>query len=87
MQTHTAVQIFKNMKSTGYPTSDATYNIMIECCNVTACFRSASALVAMMIHDGYLPNAMTYTTLIKVSFLAGITDVQSGYKPSNFNDA
>lgn len=61
-----AVEIFKNMKSCGIPPDAATYNIMIDCCSISRCFKSACALVSMMVRDGFYPQTLTYTTLIKI---------------------
>lgn len=68
MQSHRAIEIFKNMKSFGVPLDAATYNIMINCCSIIRCFKSARALVSMMVRDGFYPQTMTYTALIKVFF-------------------
>lgn len=64
-----AVDIFKSMKSCGFLPDAATYNIMIDCCSVVRCFKSASALVSLMLRDGFYPQAVTYTALIKVFFI------------------
>lgn len=61
-----AIKIFKNMKSCGFPADAATYHIMIDCCSILRCYRSACALVSMMLRDGFFPLTITYTTLIKV---------------------
>ncbi|KAF8023796.1 hypothetical protein BT93_F1088 [Corymbia citriodora subsp. variegata] len=61
-----AVDIFKIMKQQGFSTDHATYCIMIDCCSIIQCYRSACALVSMMIRDGLYPGIMTYTVLIKV---------------------
>ena len=50
-----AIEIFKNMKSCGIPPDAATYNIMIDCCTISRCFKSACALVSMMVRDGFYP--------------------------------
>lgn len=61
-----AVDIFKNMKQRGFSPDHATYCIMIDCCSIIQCYRSACSLVSMMIRDGFYPGIMTYTALIKV---------------------
>lgn len=61
-----AIKIFKNMKSCGFPADAATYHIMINCCSILRCYRSACALVSMMLRDGFFPLTVTYTTLIKI---------------------
>lgn len=67
MQSHLAIMIFKDMKSCSVSPDDVTYNTMIDCCSIIRCFRSASALVSMMLRCGYTPQKFTYTALIKVS--------------------
>lgn len=66
MQTHMAIEIFKYMKSFGVLPDSVTYNIMIDCCSILRCFRSACALVSMMIRDGFYPRALTFSALMKV---------------------
>lgn len=61
-----AIEIFKNMKSCGIPLDAASYNIMIDCCSILRCFKSACALVSMMVRDGFYPQALTYTAIIKI---------------------
>ncbi|XP_021284335.1 pentatricopeptide repeat-containing protein At1g76280 isoform X2 [Herrania umbratica] len=61
-----AIEIFKNMKSCGLQPCAATYNIMIDCCSTMRCFKSACALVSMMVRNGFYPETMTYTSLIKI---------------------
>ncbi|XP_040989932.1 pentatricopeptide repeat-containing protein At1g76280 isoform X3 [Juglans microcarpa x Juglans regia] len=61
-----AVEIFKNMKSCGFAPDAATYNIMIDCCSILRCFKSACSLVSMMVRDGFYPQTLTYTALIKI---------------------
>ncbi|KAI5341759.1 hypothetical protein L3X38_009634 [Prunus dulcis] len=61
-----AIKIFKNMKSFGFPADAATYHIMIDCCSILGCYRSACALVSMMLRDGFYPLTVTYTILIKI---------------------
>ncbi|KAG2675522.1 hypothetical protein I3760_12G007200 [Carya illinoinensis] len=61
-----AVEIFKNMKSCGFAPDAATYNILIDCCSILRCFKSACSLVSMMVRDGFYPQTLTYTVLIKI---------------------
>ncbi|CAB4298540.1 unnamed protein product [Prunus armeniaca] len=61
-----AIKIFKNMKSFGFPADAATYHIMIDCCSILGCYRSACALISMMLRDGFYPLTVTYTVLIKI---------------------
>ncbi|CAL5332043.1 unnamed protein product [Camellia sinensis] len=65
-ESHMAIEIFKSMKSCGFLPDAATYNIMIDCCSIIRCFKSACALVSMMVRDGFSPQAVTYTSLIKI---------------------
>ncbi|KAG5542786.1 hypothetical protein RHGRI_015784 [Rhododendron griersonianum] len=65
-ESHMAVDIFKSMKSCGFLPDAATYNIMIDCCSIVRCFKSASVLVSLMLRDGFYPQAVTYTALIKI---------------------
>ncbi|KAK9213863.1 hypothetical protein WN944_005848 [Citrus x changshan-huyou] len=58
--------IFKYMKSCGIPPNAATHNIMIDCCSIIRCFKSASAIVSMMVREGFYPQTMTYTALVKI---------------------
>ncbi|XP_020083577.1 pentatricopeptide repeat-containing protein At1g76280 isoform X1 [Ananas comosus] len=64
--THTAIRVFKNMRACGLPANVAIYNIMIECCSMLTCFRSACALLSLMYRDGFCPQTLTYTALMKV---------------------
>lgn len=73
MQSHMAIRIFKDMKLHGVLPDDMTYNIMIDCCSILRCFRSASALASMMMRCGYMPQNFTYTALIKVSLYTVLT--------------
>ncbi|XP_054819044.1 pentatricopeptide repeat-containing protein At1g76280 [Prosopis cineraria] len=75
-ESHMAIAIFKKMKLYGFQLSPATFNIMIDCCSIPGCFRSASLLVSIMIREGFYPNTPTYTALIKVLL-----------KDENFNEA
>lgn len=67
IQGHMAIVIFKGLKSCGVSPDDVTYNIMIDCCSILRCFRSASVLASMMFRSGYTPQNFTYTALVKVS--------------------
>ena len=61
-----AVETFKIMKSRGISSDAVTYSIMTNCCSTMKSARSAYALVSMMIRDGFYPETVTYTSLIKV---------------------
>ncbi|WOK92040.1 pentatricopeptide repeat-containing protein [Canna indica] len=63
---HKAFGVFKNMRSCSFAADIATYNIMIECCSKLASFRNASAIVSLMLRDGFWPQKWTFTALIKV---------------------
>ncbi|GKU98120.1 hypothetical protein SLEP1_g11162 [Rubroshorea leprosula] len=65
-ENHMAIKIFKSMKSCGVQPDASTYNIMIDCCSYINCFKSACALVSMMVRDGFYPQTTTYTALMKV---------------------
>lgn len=65
-ESHIAIEMFKSMKSCGMSLTAATYNIMIDCCTILRCFRSASAILSMMLRDGFYPTAVHFTTLTKV---------------------
>nr|UPT49270.1 pentatricopeptide repeat protein AaPPR113 [Agave angustifolia] len=65
-ESSTAIELFKNMRLSGFSADVATYNMMIECCSKLPCFKSASALLSMMLRDGFIPQTLTYTALIKV---------------------
>ncbi|XP_043721428.1 pentatricopeptide repeat-containing protein At1g76280 isoform X2 [Telopea speciosissima] len=73
-ESHMAVEVFKNMKYCGLPPDAATYNIMIDCCSIIRCFKSASALVSMMLRAGFCPQTCTYTALIKILLVDGEFD-------------
>ncbi|KAM7250277.1 hypothetical protein ACFE04_022160 [Oxalis oulophora] len=75
-ESHMAVEIFKSMKSCGVEADAATYNIMIDCCKVIGSFKSACGIVSMMLRDGFFPQTLTYTTLIRILL-----------KFENFNEA
>ncbi|KAI4388505.1 hypothetical protein MLD38_000826 [Melastoma candidum] len=61
-----AIEIFKNMRSSPCPPDAETYNIMIDCCSIVKCFRSACTLVSLMIRSGCLPVTTTFTILLKI---------------------
>ncbi|CAA7042532.1 unnamed protein product [Microthlaspi erraticum] len=65
-ETNMVIKIFKRMKACGYPADAATYNIMIDCCKLIHSYELACALVSMMIRDGFLPKALTFTALMKI---------------------
>ncbi|KAK9213858.1 hypothetical protein WN944_005843 [Citrus x changshan-huyou] len=67
--------IFKYMKSCGIPPNAATHNIMIDCCSIIRCFKSASAIVSMMVREGFYPQTMTYTALVKILLEYGDFDL------------
>ncbi|XP_066392534.1 pentatricopeptide repeat-containing protein At1g76280-like [Miscanthus floridulus] len=64
-ETHRAVMIFKIMRSCNLPTDISIYNTMIECCKWLSCFKSASALLSLMLRDGFNPTVVTFTPLLK----------------------
>lgn len=66
MQGRMAVEVFLEMKDGDFPPDSTTYNIMINCCSILGSFKSACALVSMMLRSGYSPQAVTYTALLKV---------------------
>ncbi|XP_010539794.1 PREDICTED: pentatricopeptide repeat-containing protein At1g76280 isoform X2 [Tarenaya hassleriana] len=61
-----AIEIFKSMKSRGFPLDSVTYCIMIDCCSYIHSYRSARGLVSMMIRDGFSPETVTFTALMKI---------------------
>ncbi|CAA6671155.1 unnamed protein product [Spirodela intermedia] len=61
-----AVEVFREMKDGDFPPDSTTYNIMVNCCSILGSFKSACALVSMMLRSGYFPQAVTYTALIKI---------------------
>ncbi|CAN6204761.1 unnamed protein product [Urochloa humidicola] len=65
-ESHKAIRIFKTMRSCSLPTDVSIYTTMIECCKWLPCFKSASALLSLMIQDGFHPTVVTYTSLLKV---------------------
>ncbi|KAL3505482.1 hypothetical protein ACH5RR_035323 [Cinchona calisaya] len=80
-ETRMAVETFKTMKSCGVPSDAATYTIMIDCCSIMKCYRSAYALVSLMIRDGFTLQTVTYTSLIKT--LLGLEDFDEALKLLN----
>ncbi|XP_078443233.1 tetratricopeptide repeat (TPR)-like superfamily protein isoform X2 [Wolffia australiana] len=66
-----AVEVFQEMKDSDSPPDSATYNIMIDCCSLRGSFKSACALLSVMLRSGYFPQAITYTTLIKILLSRG----------------
>lgn len=65
-ESHMAIELFKSMKSNGFPPDAATYEIMMNYCAIIRCSKSAGAIVSMMVRDGFYKQAVTYTSLIKV---------------------
>ncbi|KAJ1290063.1 hypothetical protein BS78_02G213600 [Paspalum vaginatum] len=65
-ETHKAIKIFKIMRSCSLPSDISIYNTMIECCKWLPCFKSASALLSLMLRDGFYPTVVTFTSLLKV---------------------
>ncbi|KAL6843350.1 hypothetical protein ACP4OV_027063 [Aristida adscensionis] len=59
------MKTFKIMRSCSLPGNISIYNIMIECCKLLPCFKSASALLSLMLRDGFCPNVVTFTSLLK----------------------
>uniref|UniRef100_A0A0E0M2C6 Uncharacterized protein n=1 Tax=Oryza punctata TaxID=4537 RepID=A0A0E0M2C6_ORYPU len=64
--THKAIKTFMTMRSYGLPANVAIYNIMIECCKLLPCVKSASAVLSLMLQDGFYPTILTFTSLVKV---------------------
>ncbi|XP_050234467.1 pentatricopeptide repeat-containing protein At1g76280 isoform X2 [Mercurialis annua] len=73
-ESHLAIEMFKNMKSSGCRLNAATYTTMIDCCSTIQCYKSASALVSLMLRDGFDPETATYTALIKIPLEDGNFD-------------
>ncbi|KAI4995063.1 hypothetical protein ZWY2020_034966 [Hordeum vulgare] len=65
-ETPKAIRTFKIMRSCGLPTNTSIYNIMIECCKLLPCIKSAGALLSLMFRDGCCPTVLTFTSLLKV---------------------
>ncbi|XP_040383427.1 pentatricopeptide repeat-containing protein At1g76280 isoform X2 [Oryza brachyantha] len=61
-----AIKTFMIMRSCGLPANAATYSIMIECCKLLPCIKSANALLSLMLRDGFYPTILTFTSLLKV---------------------
>lgn len=66
VQIHMAIELFNNMKHSGFFPDAATFEMMIDCCSVMGCLNSAFALLSMMIRTGFCPQILTYTSLVKV---------------------
>lgn len=81
MQSDMAIELFKKMKSDGFLPNAATYNVMVDCCSIIRCYKSACALVSMMVRDGFCPQAVTYTGLIKVFLSTGQVLLSLTYMP------
>ncbi|XP_049932880.1 pentatricopeptide repeat-containing protein At1g76280 isoform X2 [Nymphaea colorata] len=64
-ESYKAAEIFRKMKLFKIPCTTMTYNIMIHCCSMTRCYRSACSLLAMMLRDGLQPVIQTFTSLIE----------------------
>lgn len=62
-----AIELFNNMKHSGLFPDAATFEMMINCCSVIGCLKSAFALLSLMIRSGFCPQILTYTSLVKVS--------------------
>ncbi|XP_042446700.1 pentatricopeptide repeat-containing protein At1g76280-like isoform X1 [Zingiber officinale] len=63
---HKAIEVFRGMRLCSFPANVGTYNMMIECCSVLNSFKSACAILSLMIRDGFCPQILTFTALIKV---------------------
>lgn len=63
---HMAIKLFNNMKHSGFFPEAATFEIMLDCCCVMGCLKSAFALLSIMIRSGFCPGVLTYTSLIKI---------------------
>lgn len=61
-----AIALFKHMKASGFEPNAATYCIMIDCCRAIRCYKSACALVSMMLRSGFYLQTVGYTVLIKI---------------------
>lgn len=61
------------IRSYGLPANVAIYNIMIECCKLLPCVKSASAVLSLMLRDGFYPTILTFTSLVKVSPVSDAT--------------
>ncbi|CAA0807484.1 Pentatricopeptide repeat-containing protein [Striga hermonthica] len=65
-ESNIAIEIFKGMMSCGLSPNATTYNIMIDCCSIIKCYRSACAIISMIIRRGFSPNSVTCTPLVKI---------------------
>ncbi|XP_062193973.1 pentatricopeptide repeat-containing protein At1g76280 isoform X2 [Phragmites australis] len=65
-ETHKAITTFKIMRSCSLPANISIYNTMIECCKLLQCWKSASALLSLMLRDGFCLKVVTFTSLLKV---------------------
>ncbi|XP_022976056.1 pentatricopeptide repeat-containing protein At1g76280 isoform X1 [Cucurbita maxima] len=63
---HMATELFNNMKHSGLFPDAATFEMMIDCCSVIGCLKSAFALLSLMIRSGFCPQILTYTSLVKI---------------------
>lgn len=61
-----AIELFNNMKHSGFFPDAATFEMMVDCCSVMECLKSAFALLSMMVRTGFCPQILTYTSLVKV---------------------
>lgn len=69
MQTSKVIEIFGRMTLYGFSPDDYTYNFMVILCSNIGCYKSACAFVSLMTRDGYFPDVVTYTALIKILML------------------
>ncbi|KAE8646171.1 pentatricopeptide repeat-containing protein At1g76280 isoform X1 [Cucumis sativus] len=65
-ETHMAIELFNNMKRSGFFPDAATFEMMLDCCSVIGCLKSAFALLSLMIRSGFCPQILTYTSLVKI---------------------
>ncbi|KAL9248859.1 Pentatricopeptide repeat-containing protein [Drosera capensis] len=65
-ESHKAIQIFKNLRLCGFSPNHIMYTIMINCCVDIRSFKSACALLSLMVQAGYYPNTLAYTSLIQI---------------------
>ncbi|XP_022132697.1 pentatricopeptide repeat-containing protein At1g76280 isoform X2 [Momordica charantia] len=63
---HMAIELFNNMKHSGFFPDAATFEMMVDCCSVMECLKSAFALLSMMVRTGFCPQILTYTSLVKI---------------------
>ncbi|KAF3445911.1 hypothetical protein FNV43_RR11088 [Rhamnella rubrinervis] len=64
---HMAIVIFKDKKSCGVSPDNVTYNMMIDCCSILRCFRSASE-TAFSICMGNRKNNVGFVGLLMYCF-------------------